>query len=124
MTTKEPTGPYENLSKETTDQTQCQEEQELANPPPASSQPARKPTKRPGAEPGDNIMKKACAVLSKEHDKYDIFGAFVAAEIRGLSNESSRKKLKRMIQRAILQVTEEDDESTSSLTSTIYSKLP
>lgn len=38
-----------------------------------------------------------------------IFGDFVASELRTLRSDESRKKLKRLIQKAILQVGEEED---------------
>ncbi|XP_067009913.2 uncharacterized protein [Anabrus simplex] len=41
-------------------------------------------------------------------DDYDLFGAFIASEIRNLKHESSKMKLKGMIQRSIIQVMEED----------------
>ncbi|CAB3234550.1 unnamed protein product [Arctia plantaginis] len=42
-------------------------------------------------------------------DECQIFGDFVASELRTLRSNESRKKLKRMIQKAILQVGEEED---------------
>ncbi|KAJ0180393.1 hypothetical protein K1T71_003797 [Dendrolimus kikuchii] len=57
-------------------------------------------------------------VLPEEHpsirpgfnpDECQIFGNFVASELRGFRSNQSRKKLKRMIQKAILKVAEEDD---------------
>ncbi|XP_028158204.1 uncharacterized protein LOC135072229 [Ostrinia nubilalis] len=42
-------------------------------------------------------------------DECQIFGDFVASELRTLRSDESRKKLKRMIQKAILQVGEEED---------------
>ncbi|XP_026742744.1 uncharacterized protein LOC113504574 [Trichoplusia ni] len=42
-------------------------------------------------------------------DECQIFGDFVASELRTLRSLESRKKLKRMIQRAILQIEDEED---------------
>ncbi|XP_004923236.1 uncharacterized protein LOC101743872 [Bombyx mori] len=46
---------------------------------------------------------------SLDADECQIFGDFVASELRTLRSNESRKKLKRMIQKAILQVGEEED---------------
>ncbi|KAI5638553.1 hypothetical protein NE865_08870 [Phthorimaea operculella] len=42
-------------------------------------------------------------------DECQIFGDFVASELRTLRSDESRKKLKRMIQKAILKIGEEED---------------
>ncbi|XP_049866999.1 uncharacterized protein LOC126367499 isoform X2 [Pectinophora gossypiella] len=42
-------------------------------------------------------------------DECQIFGDFVASELRTLRSDESRKRLKRMIQKAILQIGEEED---------------
>ncbi|KAJ2952619.1 hypothetical protein O0L34_g6944 [Tuta absoluta] len=42
-------------------------------------------------------------------DECQIFGDFVASELRTLRSDESRKKLKRMIQKAILMIGEEED---------------
>ncbi|KAH9635720.1 hypothetical protein HF086_001758 [Spodoptera exigua] len=42
-------------------------------------------------------------------DECQIFGDFVASELRTLRSHESRKRLKRMIQKAILQIGEEED---------------
>ncbi|XP_047510300.1 uncharacterized protein LOC125053120 [Pieris napi] len=44
-------------------------------------------------------------------DECQIFGDFVASELRLLRSMDSRKKLKRIIQRAIIQMGEEDDQA-------------
>ncbi|XP_053625732.1 uncharacterized protein LOC128683799 isoform X1 [Plodia interpunctella] len=44
-------------------------------------------------------------------DECQIFGDFVASELRTLRSDESRKKLKRVIQKAILQIGEEEDMS-------------
>lgn len=42
-------------------------------------------------------------------DEFTIFGQFVANELRAISNPVNRKKLKLVIQRAIIDITETDD---------------
>ncbi|GBP06541.1 hypothetical protein EVAR_69646_1 [Eumeta japonica] len=42
-------------------------------------------------------------------DECQIFGDFVASELRMLRSDESRKKLKRLVQKAILEIGEEDD---------------
>uniref|UniRef100_A0A1A9X4H8 MADF domain-containing protein n=1 Tax=Glossina brevipalpis TaxID=37001 RepID=A0A1A9X4H8_9MUSC len=44
------------------------------------------------------------------HDEWDAFGNVIATELRNLYSDTSRKKLKRKIMQAILDVGEEDDE--------------
>ncbi|XP_045781961.1 uncharacterized protein LOC123878688 [Maniola jurtina] len=46
---------------------------------------------------------------TNEPDECQIFGDFVASELRTLRSRTTRNRLKRMIQKAILQVTEEED---------------
>jgi hypothetical protein len=50
--------------------------------------------------------------LSKETDDLDIFGAFVASELRGMKHDSNRRKVKRTIQRVILDALEKEEEET------------
>ncbi|RVE54830.1 hypothetical protein evm_000597 [Chilo suppressalis] len=49
---------------------------------------------------------------SNNSDECQIFGDFVASELRMLRSYESRKRLKRIIQKAILQIGEEEDEGT------------
>ncbi|XP_055378370.1 uncharacterized protein LOC129610067 [Condylostylus longicornis] len=49
---------------------------------------------------------------SSQRDEYDLFGEFVANELRNLNHDSSRKKLKRRIMKAMLDTANEDDDST------------
>lgn len=51
----------------------------------------------------------AAATVINFYKNHQIFGDFVASELRTLRSNESRKKLKRMIQKAILQVGEEED---------------
>lgn len=59
-------------------------------------------------------MGKAYSVLSENEDDIDVFGKFVASEIRGLQNNHLRKKAKRQIQRILLDIAEEDDVNIST----------
>ncbi|XP_047101070.1 uncharacterized protein LOC124719919 isoform X2 [Schistocerca piceifrons] len=52
--------------------------------------------------------------MQKPVDEYQVFADYVALELRSLSQPSSKKKLKRMIQEAILQVSAEDEDAGAS----------
>ncbi|XP_049843857.1 uncharacterized protein LOC126295422 isoform X1 [Schistocerca gregaria] len=52
--------------------------------------------------------------MQKPVDEYQVFADYVALELRSLSQPSSKKKLKRMIQEAILQVSAEDEDASAS----------
>jgi hypothetical protein len=45
----------------------------------------------------------------KDEDEYDIFGNYVAHEIRSLHSEEYRRDLKRIIQKSIVDMAELDD---------------
>ncbi|CAH1376579.1 uncharacterized protein [Tenebrio molitor] len=60
-------------------------------------------------EHGDQPHKRSAAALDRVPDEIDTFASFVANEIRSLTSETLRKKLKRKIQRCILEVAEEED---------------
>lgn len=61
----------------------------------------------------DVVLENALQIMQKPSDEYQIFGDFVASELRGLRKAGSKRKLKRLIQQAILKVTDEDDEANS-----------
>lgn len=61
----------------------------------------------------DVVLENALQIMQKPSDEYQIFGDFVASELRGLRKAGSKRKLKRLIQQAILKVTDEDDEDNS-----------
>lgn len=61
-----------------------------------------------------DLLGKAYSVLSETEDDIDVFGKFVASEIRGLQNDHLRKKAKRQIQRILLDIAEEDDAKLST----------
>ena len=54
--------------------------------------------------------------MMQDDDEYDVFGCFVVSESRSLKQDSNRRRLKRIIQRAILDVAEDDAESGNSST--------
>lgn len=60
----------------------------------------------------DLLIKKASAVLDKPADDHQVFGDFVASELRLLKSDQNRLLLRRKIQRAILEVSEIDSEDT------------
>ncbi|XP_030378065.1 uncharacterized protein LOC115626749 [Scaptodrosophila lebanonensis] len=60
----------------------------------------------------DLIIKKASALLDKPADDHQVFGDFVASELRLLKSHQNRLLLRRKIQRAILEVSEIDSEGT------------
>ncbi|KAJ8977060.1 hypothetical protein NQ317_017222 [Molorchus minor] len=70
----------------------------------------------------DNAMEKAMAVLNRPSDEFDIFGEYVASELRSLQHDHNRRKLKRMIQKAILDMSEIDDNARSSSVQSTYSQ--
>jgi hypothetical protein len=67
----------------------------------------------------DTILKKTSTVLDKANNNDDlkVFGEFVASELRGLRNDSVRKKAKRNIQRILLDAGIEDDNVSMDLNS-------
>jgi hypothetical protein len=65
----------------------------------------------------DVILKKASAAVNKVNstDDLNVFGEFVASELRGLCNDSVRKTAKRNIQRILLDAGIEDDNVSMDL---------
>jgi hypothetical protein len=45
----------------------------------------------------------------EEEDEYAVFGSYVAHELRSLCSEDKRRELKRIIQKAIIDMAELDD---------------
>ncbi|XP_060810889.1 uncharacterized protein LOC106134838 isoform X2 [Amyelois transitella] len=87
-----------------------------------SSSPAKRPTLRVAASAPPPLPPSAHPMMWPEEptprlrpginaDECQIFGDFVASELRTLRSDESRKRLKRMIQKAILQIGEEEDMS-------------
>ncbi|XP_031329964.1 uncharacterized protein LOC116160947 [Photinus pyralis] len=67
------------------------------------------------------IMQKAIHALYEEDDVYDVFGKYVASEMRSLSSEYLRKKMKRQFQEVILRINEEDELLSSPTSHHSYS---
>ena len=57
---------------------------------------------------------KKTVAVRKKTDAYGAFGKFVAQELRSLRSEVNRRLLKRMIQKAILKVSELDDKKQAT----------
>lgn len=57
----------------------------------------------------DEIINEALDVLRTPRDDCDVFGEFVAIEVRQIRSEKRRRILKRTIQRAIIDAAEEED---------------
>ena len=49
----------------------------------------------------NDAMKKAMAELNRPSDEFEIFGEYVASELRSLQYDHNKRKLKRIIQKAI-----------------------
>lgn len=57
---------------------------------------------------------KKSGAVRKKTDEYGAFGKFVAQELRSLHSEVNRRQLKRMIQKAVLKVSELDDKKQAT----------
>lgn len=61
-------------------------------------------------EDDEELFKEAMSVLrAPPSDEFDVFGNYVAVELRQLRSEERRRRLKRIIQRAIIDMGEEED---------------
>lgn len=72
--------------------------------------------KKQTSNTADDLLDKALMEMSKPNDDEQIFGDFVAATLRNLHSESSKRKLKRKIQGVILEVTDYDEELFQGVT--------
>jgi len=52
--------------------------------------------------------------LRKKTDEYGVFGKFVAQELRSLRSDVNRRLLKRMIQKAVLKISELDNKKQAT----------
>lgn len=52
----------------------------------------------------DVLMEQAISVINQKNDEYDIFGQFVANEMRQIENVSTRKKMKHEIMRIMMNI--------------------
>jgi len=57
----------------------------------------------------EEVLLKAVKVLTDPEDEFQVFGRYIASELRGLYSNQSRRQLKRAIQRAVLEAYEMDD---------------
>lgn len=69
--------------------------------------PAKKRKKMQNEE--NKLLEKASILLNTPSDEYTTFGEYVAAELREIRSDIKRRKLKRIIQSAIIAMSEEDD---------------
>lgn len=72
-------------------------------------QNSRKKKRNNDSHDSDEVMQKALHVLNEQEDQYDVFGKYIATELKNLQSEYLRKKLKRKIQLAILEISEEEE---------------
>lgn len=61
----------------------------------------------------NDLLSNAVSMLNRPPDDCQIFGDFVAASLRDLQSDASRRKLKRKIQMAVLQAQESDEEEVT-----------
>lgn len=57
---------------------------------------------------------KKSVTLRKKTDEYGVFGKFVAQELRSLRSDVNRRLLKRMIQKAVLKISELDNKKQAT----------
>lgn len=57
----------------------------------------------------EKLLQEVMSVLRTSTDDCDVFGQFVAVELRQIRSEERKKRLKRIIQRAIMDIGEEED---------------
>ena len=69
---------------------------------------SRKRLKRNAGSLSNDILEKALRTLDEREDKYDVFGKYVANEMRNLSSVHLRLKMKRKFQQIILDINGEE----------------
>ncbi|CAH1971783.1 unnamed protein product [Acanthoscelides obtectus] len=60
-------------------------------------------------EEDDAMLEKAKNILNTPTDEYTVFGEYVASELRQLRSDERKRRLKRIIQKAIVAMSEEDE---------------
>ncbi|CAH1980764.1 unnamed protein product [Acanthoscelides obtectus] len=55
------------------------------------------------------MLEKAKNILNTPTDEYTVFGEYVASELRQLRSDERKRRLKRIIQKAIVAMSEEDE---------------
>ncbi|KAG8240216.1 hypothetical protein J437_LFUL004676 [Ladona fulva] len=87
----------------------------------------QKKRKKPPAEE-EELFKCALKALKRQQDDCDIFGEYVASELRSLKSDFNKRRLKSEIRKAVARIADEDDHcfaSTSSFSpSSEYSLSP
>ena len=92
----------------------------------STSQPPNKASKRKPTndDANDSMLKKACSIMMQDDDEFDVFGSFVASELRCLKQDVNGRRLKRIIQRAILDVAENDEATPTPNSDRSYVSTP
>lgn len=67
----------------------------------------------------NDVLEKAFNELDTPSDEFHTFGEFVGSEVRNLKFDHNRRKLKRIIQKAILDISEIDENERSSSATTL-----
>lgn len=62
------------------------------------------------SDPFSNLQDSRLEGTSRDEDQYDVFGKFIANELRHMKFDHLRRKLKRQIQELVLKVSAEEDE--------------
>ena len=71
----------------------------------------------------NKILEKALRTLDEREDEYDVFGKYVANEMRNLSSVHLRRKMKRKFQQIILDINGEDDKVISNAPRSVTNSL-
>ena len=76
----------------------------------------KKESKRSKRECTEEILSQAIKVLQKPNpDEFDIFGQYVAIELRGIQCEQIRRRAKREINLALLKAQDDDDQGQQQI---------
>ena len=75
---------------------------------------SRKRLKRNDGSLSNDILEKSLRTLDEREDEYDVFGKYVANEMRNLSSVHLRRKIKRKFQQIILNINGEEEELISN----------
>ncbi|XP_055905120.1 uncharacterized protein LOC129940710 [Eupeodes corollae] len=86
------------------------------------SDPKGKQKKRRAESDDEDSLKAALKILKREPDEHDIFGEYVAQELRSLKFDFNKRKLKSEIRKAIVHIADDDDSLSQPSTSFQYSQ--
>lgn len=64
--------------------------------------------KRKRDDDNDELFKSALQTLQKESDEFDLFGQYVALELRTLKSDFNRARLKSEIRKVIVRIADDD----------------